>query len=523
MISSTDILHGKVLIVDDQQTNILLLERMLSTAGYVSVSSTLNPFQVREMHLENRYDLILLDLQMPGMDGFQVMEALKEVEPDGYLPVLVITSQPSHKLQALQAGAKDFISKPFELADVLARVHNMLEVRLLHRKLRSYNDALKQQVCEQTTLLAISRTLASTLLFQPNLILKQLQEIIAYSQGGIFALESPALVSLALWGTQTLEQSDPVHIILNNPEALEALFNVYQPIRIADVWSDDPQAQVLRSVLDADAAQLLEGIHSWMWIPLAVQGRLLGGVCLAKNTKNFFTEHHAELALSVANQSAITLSNAKLVGEEQALAVSEERQRLAHDLHDAVNQSLFSAGLIAEVLPRLWDMNHSDAERSLNELRLLIRGALAEMRALLTELRPTTLTNSKLSDLLRMLGNAFTGRTNVPVAFSLTGETSLPANVQVAFYRVCQETLNNIGRHANASHVKIDLWQDGTGIGMRIGDDGQGFDTAKIFLGHYGLGIMRERAGEAGAELSILSQPGQGTECRMLWSTIPLV
>src|SRR3990172_11559982 len=137
MINSLDILHGKVLIVDDQKANILLLERMLRGAGYVSVTSTMDPGEVCELHLKNRYDLILLDLQMPGMDGFQVMEGLKEIEPDGYLPVLVITAQPGHKLRALQAGAKDFISKPFELAEVLARIHNMLEVRLLHEEARN--------------------------------------------------------------------------------------------------------------------------------------------------------------------------------------------------------------------------------------------------------------------------------------------------------------------------------------------------------------------------------------------------
>jgi CheY-like chemotaxis protein len=388
MISSTDILNGKILIVDDQQINILLLERMLRAAGYVSVSSTLNPFLVKEMHIKNHYDLILLDMQMLGMDGFQVMEALKEVEPDDYLSVLVITAHPSHKLHVLHAGAKDFISKPFELADVLVRVHNMLEVRLLHKKLRSSNDALKQQLHEQTTLLAISNTLATSLQFQPKLILKQLQEIIAYTQGGIFALESPALFSLALRGPQILEQSDPVHILLNTPEALESLLNANQPIRIADVWSDDPQAQFLRSVLDDDAAELLEGIHSWMWVPLAVQGRFLGGMGLAESTKNFFTAQHAELAQSVANQIAIILSNAKLVGQAQSLAVSEERLFLAHDLHVAVDQSLFSAGLIAEALPGLWDMDQPDGKRALTELRLLIQGALSEMSTLLAELRP---------------------------------------------------------------------------------------------------------------------------------------
>ena len=150
MISPSDILRGKVLIVDDQQANVLLLERMLRGAGYVSVTSTMNPVEVRELHLKNRYDAILLDLQMPGMDGFQVMEGLKDIEPDGYLPVLVITAQPGHKLRALQAGAKDFISKPFELAEVRARVRNLLEVRLLHNALHAYNDVLAQRVQERT-------------------------------------------------------------------------------------------------------------------------------------------------------------------------------------------------------------------------------------------------------------------------------------------------------------------------------------------------------------------------------------
>jgi len=136
MKSSSDILHGKILIVDDQEVNVLLLDRMLCGAGYVSVTSTMDPSEVCELHLKNRYDLILLDLQMPGMDGFQVLEGLKEIELDGYLPVIVITAQPGHKLRALQAGAKDFISKPFEMAEVLVRVHNMLEVRLLHKAAR---------------------------------------------------------------------------------------------------------------------------------------------------------------------------------------------------------------------------------------------------------------------------------------------------------------------------------------------------------------------------------------------------
>src|SRR5471032_3305406 len=132
MVSSSDILNANILVVDDQETNVRLLDRMLRGAGYTCVGSTMDPHSVCALHRQNRYDLILLDLLMPVMDGFQVMEGLKDIEKNSYLPVLVITAQPGHKLRALQAGAKDFISKPIELAEVQARVHNMLEVRLLH-------------------------------------------------------------------------------------------------------------------------------------------------------------------------------------------------------------------------------------------------------------------------------------------------------------------------------------------------------------------------------------------------------
>jgi len=148
MVSPSDILNARILVVDDQEANVHLLEGMLRIAGYTSVESTTDPKKVCELHRKNRYALILLDLQMPGMDGFQVMEGLKEIEEDGYLPVLVITAQPSHKLRAFEVGAKDFVSKPFDLAEVRARVHNILEVRLLHLETRNYSKVLEETVRE---------------------------------------------------------------------------------------------------------------------------------------------------------------------------------------------------------------------------------------------------------------------------------------------------------------------------------------------------------------------------------------
>jgi len=150
MIDESDILNASILVVDDQEANVRLLEQMLSSAGYVSITSTMDPGKVCELYLKNHYDLILLDLQMPGMDGFQVMEGLKAIETSSYVPVIVITAQPGHKLRALETGAKDFIAKPFDLVEVKTRIHNILEVRLLYKKIENYNKELEKTVHERT-------------------------------------------------------------------------------------------------------------------------------------------------------------------------------------------------------------------------------------------------------------------------------------------------------------------------------------------------------------------------------------
>ena len=156
MLEASEILNASILIVDDQEANVMLLEQMLRNGGYTNITTTQLPTEVLGLHQQHRYDLILLDLQMPVMDGFEVIEALKVVEPGGYLPVLVITAQPGHKLQALKAGAKDFVSKPFDMVEVQTRIHNMLEVRLLYRRLANYNRQLEQTVLERTAELRAS-------------------------------------------------------------------------------------------------------------------------------------------------------------------------------------------------------------------------------------------------------------------------------------------------------------------------------------------------------------------------------
>ncbi len=156
IIKASDILNARILIVDNQPADVMVLERLLSEAGYTCVTSTLQPTEVRELHRQNRYDLILLDLQMPIMDGFEVMAGLKEDTVDSYLPVIVLTAQPAHKLRALQAGATDFISKPFDLSEVKLRILNRLQVRLLYRLLEDYSEVLERAVLARTADLVAS-------------------------------------------------------------------------------------------------------------------------------------------------------------------------------------------------------------------------------------------------------------------------------------------------------------------------------------------------------------------------------
>lgn len=415
-------------------------------------------------------------------------------------------------------------------------------------------DRIDTRTREQATLLEISHTLASTLELQPGLILDQLREILEYTHAALFGLTDSTLTALAVRsgpspvdetnGLKKLKEMVPFQIRVDGPEILATLFNGHQPLIIPDICSSNPEADFLRSLLTREAAFLLEDACSWMWVPLAVQGQVIGGLGISHTKKNHFTAHHASLALSMADQVAITMVNAELYEQARTLATLQERQRLARNLHDAVNQSLFSAGLIAEVLPRLWERNPDEARQSLEDLRRLTRGALAEMRELLAELRPSVLTDSSLGDLLRQLANAFTGRTNIMVTVNSAGEHVLPPQIQVAFYRICQEALNNIAKHAGACNVEISMrYETGeslvagkeetsspikftgfpkaaeiTSVEMSIRDDGLGFNPQETSKpGHYGLGMMRERAENVGAFITFTSQPGHGSTVSIRW------
>jgi PAS domain S-box-containing protein len=199
-------------------------------------------------------------------------------------------------------------------------------------------------------------------------------------------------------------------------------------------------------------------------------------------------------------------------------AVAAERTRLARDLHDAVSQTLFSASIVAEVLPDLWEMDVEEAKRSTDELSQLTRGALAEMRTLLLELRPAALTQSRLTDLIRQLCEALVGRARLPITFTSEGERTLPPEVQVAFYRIAQESLNNVFKYARATRVNVGLILTPAGAHLEVCDNGVGFDVSAAKPTSLGLRIMRERAEAIGADLSIASNPGEGVCLSLAWT-----
>jgi signal transduction histidine kinase len=253
-------------------------------------------------------------------------------------------------------------------------------------------------------------------------------------------------------------------------------------------------------------------------LPLHVREETLGVLVIIGAEDGALAQSQMPLFKSIADQLSIAIDNARLYERAAEAAVATERNRLARDLHDAVTQTLFSATLVADVLPRLWDKNPAEGRRRLEEVRQLTRGALSEMRTLLLELRPTALIDTDLADLIEHQVNAFIARARLEVHYSEALASDPPPAEKEVFYRIAQEALNNIAKHAGASRVSVTLTGDGDGVNLRIQDDGCGFNPDGVSAEHLGLGIMRERAEGIGARLSIESHPQQGTTIQLIWS-----
>ncbi len=373
---------------------------------------------------------------------------------------------------------------------------------------------LEQRVEERTrqlsALLQIASSMALTLELGAllDLILDGLQELVEYDAALIYELQDGELFAVAHRALGTPEELSESRIPLVESAVAQRALSDQQPLLLSDVRG---------SREDSLLAPASDWAVSGMVAPIGIRERAVGLLVLYSKRPQSYSKRQAALVLALANQAAVSIENAHLYRQAQALAAMEERQRLARDLHDAVSQTLFSANIIAEALPRIWDRDPEGVRRRLPQLHRLTSGALAEMRTLLLELRPAALLEVELSELLRQAVDAFSGRTQTMASLALVGRRPLPGEVQLALYRIAQEALNNVVKHARATEVKLSLQMEHDRVELRICDDGRGFEPDSVPAGRMGLNIVRERARSIGATVEVSSQVGEGTEIVVVW------
>jgi nitrate/nitrite-specific signal transduction histidine kinase len=446
------------------------------------------------------------------------------------LPAMVVTlgvgrvTRPirelTHAAQEVAQGnfGRTITARTGDEVEELAQQFNLMSAQLQ----ASYTH-LEQKVAARTqelsTLLEVSRNVVSTLELGPllGLILDQVKSVVNYDGASILGWDGDELRLLAYRGPIPQEEARQIHFRPEQATANRQVVQNRQTVIIPDVCDDSPLARAFQEAAGDELTTTFGYVRSWMGIPLVAKDQVLGMLSLDHQEPNHYTSEQAELALAFAAQAAVAMENARLYEQAQHAATVEERQRLARELHDAVTQTLFSASIIAEVLPRLWERDPDQGRQRLDELRQLTRGALAEMRTLLLELRPGSLIDAELGDLLRQLAESITGRARVPVALEVEGCCALSPEVKVALYRIAQEALNNMVKHARASQAWMSLRCRPEGVTLCVSDDGCGFDPDCTPPNHLGLGIMHERAGAVGARLEIESQAGEGTRVKVVW------
>lgn len=413
-------------------------------------------------------------------------------------------------------------------------ITDITERKRAQAKLAEYAAELEQRVAERTREIERRQHVAEGLrdvvtLLNSNQPLDDILDSIVAQAGRLLEPDAVAIYRLdqeAQWLTVqsayglTREFVDAVQVPVG-AGAVGRAVQERQAVTISDVLlslKDIEGVDQWNAQQRAHISRLIARYHAVLAVPLIVKGARYGGLSLYYRDPRTFSDDEVDLTATFGDQAALAIENARLRSEAEKAAMAAERSRLARDLHDAVTQTLFSASLIAEVLPRLWDRDPEQGRSRLEELRQLTRGALAEMRTLLLELRPAALTEAPLGDLVRQLTEAMTGRARIPVNYSRNGECAPPPAVQIAFYRITQEALNNIVRHAGAETVDVELHCDANRVALHVTDDGRGFEPESVSSQHLGVSIMRERASAIGADLTIESELGQGTCITVEWT-----
>jgi nitrate/nitrite-specific signal transduction histidine kinase len=389
---------------------------------------------------------------------------------------------------------------------------------LMSAELDDSYSSLEKKVTDRTRELAIMNSIISVASHSLDIeeiledALSQTVEQMGFDAGVAFKFE-PHPTPPLLMAHQGFEPATAVDLVNSYAIAGRGIPAVY-PEEVITFDIQDFSGEKLRNQLSQFDFQLL------VYVPLSTMGRRLGFFILGKHEARQLSPEELSLLSSIGQQIGVAMENARLYEQAELVAITAERSRLARELHDAVTQTLFSASLIADVLPRIWTRDPEEGLQNLEELRQLTRGALAEMRTLLLEMRPESLERSNIKSLLTQLADAFIGRVRVPVSLVIQGNCELTHEVKIVFYRVAQEALNNIAKHSGARQVELILECQPGQMNLLIKDDGLGFEPDSIQPGHLGISIMHERASSIGASLKVESQVGQGTTVELDWRSV---
>jgi PAS domain S-box-containing protein len=394
--------------------------------------------------------------------------------------------------------------------------------RDITERARAY-ELLQRRVEERTrelsTLLDVSNYVASTLELEPllGLILDQLRTVVDYSDSSLLVFEGEDLVTVGYRGPVPQDRIMGTRFPPGpGRKMLEGPGHMMEPILIDDVRSDAPLARAYRRMVGEERlGREFRHIRSWLGVPLILMGQTIGLLAISHDEPGHYTERHAELARTIATQAAIAIENARLYEQAQSAAALEERQRLARELHDSVSQALYGITLGSDAALTLLERDPTRVAGPLEYVRSLAEAGLAEMRALLFELRPEALENEGLVAALEKQAAALRARHEIEVHTALCDEPDGPLWVKDALYRIALEALHNTIKHAWAENAGLLLEQEAKGILLEVRDDGIGFDPSGSFPGHLGLESMRERAERLGGTLKVESRPGNGTRIRV--------
>ncbi|HEY0603985.1 MAG TPA: PAS domain S-box protein [Herpetosiphonaceae bacterium] len=427
---------------------------------------------------------------------------------------------------SIGADCTDRIAAEGEIRALNAELEQRVEARTA--ELLRANDQLEQAALDNTVLYqrAIAASDRLTTLYQASQAISRasldLEQVYAELHSAIARL-MPTDAFAILLIDHAAQHADEVYLIGHARRRpgrrfpLESSFVDALLRRNASVRIDD-----IRTAPQTDIAHALfcnqPDLRSGTVVLLRGSEQIYGVVCVQSAAPGAYRDEDTDALELLAAQAAIAIENARRSHQARDLAALAERTRLAHDLHDAVTQTLYSASLLTEALPTIWRRDRTAGERDVAIVRQLVRGALAEMRTLLFELRPAALVAADLSTLLRQLGDSLTGKSHIPVDLLIDGDGQLPAETKIVVYRIVQEAFNNITKHAGATHVWVTLRTTPDQFFLSVRDNGRGFDASRVTGDHLGTRIMAERAAGIRADLHIDSTPHHGTEVFLRWS-----